>query len=326
MLGRTGRSVGVVGLGCWQLGADWGDVTEDTAVEILAAAVDSGVTFLDTADVYGDGRSERLVGTFVAARGGAASGLTVATKMGRRADPHVADAYTLDAFRAWNDRSRENLGVETIDLVQLHCPPTEVFGRDATYDALDTLVDEGRIAAYGVSVETVDEALAAIARPNVASVQIILNAFRRKPLEQVLPAAVAAGVGIIARVPLASGLLSGKYDEHTTFAADDHRTYNRQGEAFDVGETFSGVPFDVGVAAAREVAALTPEGATTAQLALRWIIDQPGVSVVIPGARTPDQARGNAAAAALAPLPAATQDALASIYDERIRAHVHDRW
>ncbi|MCR6688121.1 aldo/keto reductase [Cellulomonas sp.] len=326
VLGRTGRSVGVVGLGCWQLGADWGDVTEDTAVEILAAAVDSGVTFLDTADVYGDGRSERLVGTFVAARGGAASGLTVATKMGRRADPHVADAYTLDAFRAWNDRSRENLGVETIDLVQLHCPPTEVFGRDATYDALDTLVDEGRIAAYGVSVETVDEALAAIARPNVASVQIILNAFRRKPLEQVLPAAVAAGVGIIARVPLASGLLSGKYDEHTTFAADDHRTYNRQGEAFDVGETFSGVPFDVGVAAAREVAALTPEGATTAQLALRWIIDQPGVSVVIPGARTPDQARGNAAAAALAPLPAATQDALASIYDERIRAHVHDRW
>jgi len=326
VLGRTGRSVGVVGLGCWQLGADWGDVTEDTAVEILAAAVDSGVTFLDTADVYGDGRSERLVGTFVAARGGAASGLTVATKMGRRADPHVADAYTLDAFRAWNDRSRENLGVETIDLVQLHCPPTEVFGRDATYDALDTLVDEGRIAAYGVSVETVDEALAAIARPTVASVQIILNAFRRKPLEQVLPAAAAAGVGIIARVPLASGLLSGKYDEHTTFAADDHRTYNRQGEAFDVGETFSGVPFDVGVAAAREVAALTPEGATTAQLALRWIIDQPGVSVVIPGARTPDQARGNADAAALAPLPAATQDALASIYDERIRAHVHDRW
>jgi len=326
VLGRTGRQVGVVGLGCWQLGADWGDVAEDTALEVLAAAVDAGVTFLDTADVYGDGRSERLVGRFVASRGGAASGLTVATKMGRRADPHVADAYTLDAFRAWNDRSRENLGVETIDLVQLHCPPTEVYSRETTWDALDTLVDEGRVAAYGVSVETVDEALAAIARPHVASVQIILNAFRRKPLEQVLPAAAAAGVGIIARVPLASGLLSGKYDETTTFAASDHRSFNRHGESFDVGETFSGVPYEVGVAAAREVAELTPAGATTAQLALRWIVDQPGVSVVIPGARNPEQARANAAAADLAPLDAPTLGALERIYDERIRAHVHARW
>jgi aryl-alcohol dehydrogenase-like predicted oxidoreductase len=326
VLGRTGRSVGVVGLGCWQLGADWGDVGEDTALEILAAAVDSGVTFLDTADVYGDGRSERLVGRFVAERGGAASGLTVATKMGRRADPHVAEAYTLDAFRAWNDRSRENLGVDTLDLVQLHCPPSAVLDRDATYDALDTLVAEGRVTAYGVSVETVDEALAAIARPNVASVQIILNVFRRKPLERVLPAAAEAGVGIIARVPLASGLLSGKYDEQTTFAADDHRTFNRHGEAFDVGETFAGVPFEVGVAAARQVAELTPAGATTAQLALRWIVDQPGVSVVIPGARTPAQARGNASAAELAPLGAQTHSALEAIYDDHIRAHVHERW
>jgi len=316
----------VIGLGCWQLGADWGDVEEDTALEVLGAAVDAGVTFLDTADVYGDGRSERLVGKFVASRGGAASGITVATKMGRRADPHVADAYTLDAFRAWNDRSRENLGVDTLDLVQLHCPPTEVYSRQATWDALDTLVDEGRIAAYGVSVETVDEALTAIARPNVASVQIILNVFRRKPLEQVLPAAAAAGVGIIARVPLASGLLSGKYDEATTFAASDHRTFNRNGEAFDVGETFSGVPFEVGVAAAREVAAHTPAGATTAQLALRWIVDQPGVSVVIPGARNAEQARGNAAAADLAPLSDETQAGLAAIYDERVRTHVHARW
>jgi len=326
VLGRTGRQVGVVGLGCWQLGADWGDVDEDTALEVLSAAVDAGVTFLDTADVYGDGRSERLVGQFVASRGGAASGLTVATKMGRRADPHVADAYTLDAFRAWNDRSRENLGVETIDLVQLHCPPTEVYSREATWDALDTLVAEGRVAAYGVSVETVDEALTAIARPHVASVQIILNAFRRKPLEQVLPAAAAAGVGIIARVPLASGLLSGKYDETTTFAASDHRSFNRHGESFDVGETFSGVPYELGVAAAREVAALTPAGATTAQLALRWIVDQPGVSVVIPGARNPEQARANAAAADLTPLDAPTLGALERIYDERIRAHVHARW
>ncbi|ASR56453.1 aldo/keto reductase [Cellulomonas sp. PSBB021] len=325
-LGRTGRQVGVVGLGCWQLGADWGEVGEDTALEVLSAAVDSGVTFLDTADVYGDGRSERLVGKFVASRGGAASGLTVATKMGRRADPHVADAYTLDAFRAWNDRSRENLGVDTLDLVQLHCPPTEVYSRESTWDALDTLVDEGRVAAYGVSVETVDEALTAIARPHVATVQIILNAFRRKPLEQVLPAAVEAGVGIIARVPLASGLLSGKYDATTTFAENDHRSFNRHGEAFDVGETFSGVPYEVGVEAAREVAALTPAGATTAQLALRWIIDQPGVSVVIPGARNPQQARGNAGAADLAPLTPELQERFAAIYDERIRAHVHDRW
>lgn len=324
MLGRTGREVTVVGLGCWQLGADWGTVEDDTAMAVLDAAVDAGVTFLDTADVYGDGRSERLVGRLLAQRPDA--GLVVATKMGRRAAPHVADAYTLDAFRAWTDRSRENLGVDTLDLVQLHCPPTEVLSRDEVYDALDTLVAEERIAAYGVSVETVDEALTAIARENVASIQIILNVFRRKPLERVLPAAAEAGVGIIARVPLASGLLSGRYDETTTFAADDHRTFNRQGESFDVGETFAGVPYEVGVAAARDVAALTPEDATTAQLALRWIIDQPGVTTVIPGASRPEQARANAAAAGLAPLSAEQLAALERIYDEQIREHVHARW
>jgi len=323
VLGRTGRQVGVVGLGCWQLGGDWGSVGDETALEVLAAAVDAGVTFLDTADVYGDGRSERLVGQFLAQHGG---DLTVATKMGRRADPHVPEAYTLDAYRAWTDRSRTNLGVDTLDLVQLHCPPTPVYSRDATYDDLDTLVSEGRIAAYGVSVETVDEALAAIARPHVATVQIILNIFRRKPLEAVLPAAAEAGVGIIARVPLASGLLSGKYDEHTQFAADDHRTFNRHGEAFDVGETFAGVPFEVGVAAAQEVASLTPAGASTAQLALRWIVDQPGVSVVIPGARNAEQARANAAASDLAPLDEETLDALRAVYDARVREHVHSRW
>lgn len=324
MLGRTGRQVGVVGLGCWQLGADWGEVSEQQALAILETAVDSGVTLLDTADVYGDGRSERLVGTLLRRRPDA--GLTVATKMGRRADPHVADAYTLDAFRAWTDRSRENLGVETLDLVQLHCPPTEVYSRDEVYDALDTLVQEGRVASYGVSVETVDEALTAIARPGVATVQIILNIFRRKPLEEVLPAAQEAGVGILARVPLASGLLTGKYDESTTFGADDHRSFNRNGEAFDVGETFAGVPYEVGLEAAREVARLTPDRATTAQLALRWIIDQPGVSTVIPGASRPEQARNNAAAAELAPLDAATLAALEQVYDERIREHVHGRW
>lgn len=325
-LGRTGRSVGVVGLGCWQLGADWGSVDDDVALGVLSAAVDAGVTFLDTADVYGDGRSERLIGRFRAESGSAADDLTVATKMGRRADPHTADAYTLDAFRAWTDRSRANLGVETLDLVQLHCPPSEVYRRESTYDALDTLVQEGRIAAYGVSVETVDEALDAIVRPHVATVQIILNVFRRKPLEEVLPLAVRHGVGIIARVPLASGLLSGKYDEHTQFAADDHRSYNRNGDAFDVGETFAGVPFEVGVQAAREVASLTPPGSTTAQLALRWVVDQPGVSTVIPGARSPEQARANAAAAEQPRIDEETLDGLRGVYDGRIRPLVHQRW
>ena len=323
-LGRTGRPVSVVGLGCWQLGADWGEVSDSDALAVLHAALDEGVTLLDTADVYGDGRSEALIGRLLAERG--TEGVLVATKMGRRADPHEPAAYSLQAFRDWTDRSRSNLGVEVLDLVQLHCPPTPVYSDDRVFDALDQLVDEQRIAAYGVSVETVEEALTAIARPGVASVQVILNVLRRKPLERLLPAAAAAGVGVIARVPLASGLLSGKYDESTTFAADDHRTYNRSGEAFDVGETFAGVPYDVGVQAARDVAALTPAGASTAQLALRWILDQPGVTSVIPGARSAEQARGNAAAAELAPLGPDLQDALRGIYDQQVRAHVHSRW
>ncbi|MGZ4598147.1 MAG: aldo/keto reductase [Actinomycetes bacterium] len=323
-LGRTGRPVSVIGLGCWQLGADWGAVSEADAMRVLHAAVDAGVTFLDTADVYGDGRSETLVGRLLRERRDV--DLTVATKMGRRADPHVPEAFTMSAFRGWLDRSRYQLGVDTIDLVQLHCPPTAVYSNDRVFDDLDTLVDEKVLAAYGVSVETVEEALTAIARPHVATVQIILNAFRRKPLEQVLPAAQAAGVGIIARVPLASGLLSGKYDETTTFAETDHRSFNREGQAFDIGETFSGVPFDVGVRAAARIGQLTPAGATTAQLALRWIVDQPGVSTVIPGARNAEQARSNAAAADLPPLSDEVQSALRDIYDEDIRQHVHDRW
>jgi aryl-alcohol dehydrogenase-like predicted oxidoreductase len=323
-LGRTGRQVGVVGLGCWQLGGDWGTVGDEQALGVLHAAVDAGVTFLDTADVYGDGRSEALIGRFLRERG--RDGLTVATKAGRRADPHVPEAFTAANLRAWTDRSRRNLGVDTLDLVQLHCPPTPVYSTDAVFDALDGLVDSGAVAAYGVSVETVDEALTAIARPNVATVQIILNAFRLKPLDRVLPAAREAGVGIIARVPLASGLLSGKYDTHTTFAPDDHRTYNRHGEAFDVGETFSGVPFEVGVQAAKEIAQIARDGTPTAAFALRWIVDQPGVSVVIPGARNPEQARSNAAAAELPPLTQEEQDAVRRVYDERIREHVQDRW
>jgi aryl-alcohol dehydrogenase-like predicted oxidoreductase len=320
-LGRTGRQVGVVGLGAWQLGADWGEVDEKDALRTLHAAVDSGVDFVDTADVYGDGRSERLVGRLLKER----PGLTVATKMGRRV-PQVPEAYTLENFLAWNDRSRANLGVDTIDLVQLHCPPTPVYSSDAVYDALDELVDKGRIAAYGVSVETCEEALTAIARPGVATVQIILNAFRLKPLERVLPAAREAGVGIIARVPLASGLLSGRYDRSTVFGADDHRNFNRRGEAFDVGETFSGVEFETGLEAVRRLAPLVPEGATMAQFALRWILDRPGVSVVIPGARSPEQAAANAAAAELAPLGAEAHERVRAVYDELIRPQVHHRW
>ena len=312
-----------IGLGAWQLGGDWGDVGEDDALDVLAAAVQSGVDFIDTSDVYGDGRSERLIGRFLREHPGA--GVTVATKMGRRVE-QVAANYTEANFRAWNDRSRANLGLDTLDLVQLHSPPTEVYSDDAVYDALDRMVADGRVGAYGVSVETTAQALTAMARPNVASVQIILNCFRQKPLDEVLPAARAAGVAIIARVPLASGLLSGKYDEHTTFAANDHRNFNRSGAAFDVGETFAGVPYEVGLAAVRELTPLVPAGATTAQFALRWILDQPGVTVVIPGARNRGQAEGNAAAAHLAPL---TPDQLAGVrdvYDRLIRPHVHDRW
>ncbi|MEU0797849.1 aldo/keto reductase [Amycolatopsis sp. NPDC005961] len=318
---RLGREVSVVGLGCWQLGADWGAVDENDALAVLHAAADAGVTFFDTADVYGDGRSERLVGRFRAERGD----VFVATKMGRRVE-QVPENYVRANFREWNDRSRRNLGVETLDLVQLHCPPSPVYSSDAVYDALDEMVSEGRIKAYGVSVETVSEALTALARPQVASVQIILNCLRLKPLERVLPAAAEAGAGIIARVPLASGLLSGRYTASTTFAADDHRNFNRHGEAFDVGETFSGVPYDVGLAAVERLRGLVPEGQTLAQFALRWIIDQPGVSTVIPGARNAEQATANTAAAALPPLSPEALAGVRETYDELIRPLVHDRW
>lgn len=324
-LGRTGRRVSVVGLGTWQLGADWGEVTEEQARGVLEAAVDAGVTFLDTADVYGDGRSEQLIGRFLREH----PDVVVATKMGRRV-PQTPEAYNLASFREWTDRSRRNLGVDRLDLVQLHCPPPVVHADPRVFDALETLVEEGRIAAYGVSVETCQEALGAMTFPNLATVQIILNAFRRKPLEQVLPTAVERGVGIIARVPLASGLLSGRYTHETVFAATDHRSFNRHGEAFDVGETFSGVDYDTGVEAAAQFSAIAaelgPRGATPAQVALRWVIQQPGVSTVIPGARTAEQARANAAAAEL---PALSEELLAAVerlYDERIRAQVHDRW
>jgi aryl-alcohol dehydrogenase-like predicted oxidoreductase len=322
-----GKSVSVVGLGTWQLGADWGDVPESAALAVLEAAAEGGVTFFDTADVYGDGRSERVLGRFLADHPD--DDFVVATKMGRRVE-QVPENYVLDNFRAWTDRSRRNLGVDRLDLVQLHCPPSAVIEDDATYDALDALVDAGVIAAYGFSVETVDQALTAIERPHVASVQIILNAFRLKPLERVLPAAADAGVGIIARVPLASGLLSGRYRSDTQFAPDDHRSYNRDGSAFDIGETFSGVDFETGVEASREFASLVetagPAGITPAQAAIAWVWQQPGVATVIPGARSPEQARANAAAGRVPPLSDAFTDGVRALYDARIRAQVHDRW
>jgi aryl-alcohol dehydrogenase-like predicted oxidoreductase len=320
---RLGRDVGVIGLGCWQLGADWGEVDDADALAVLHGAADGGVTFFDTADVYGDGRSETFVGRLLRERGD--PGLTVATKMGRRVE-QVPENYSRENFRAWNDRSRSNLGVDTIDLVQLHCPPTPVYSRDEVYDALDEMVAEQRIAAYGVSVERVDEALAAIARPGPASVQIIVNAFRQKPLDRVLPAAAEAGVAIIARVPLASGLLSGRYTTDTAFGADDHRTFNRHGEAFDVGETFAGVPFEVGLQAVERLRPLVAPGATMAQFALRWILDQPQLTVVIPGARSAEQAAANAAAAELPPLGEKAHAAVRQVYDELVAPHVGHRW
>ena len=321
VLGRTGRSVGVVGLGAWQLGADWGAIDDAQAFAVLDAAVAAGVTFIDTADAYGDGRSEKLIGRFRARH----PEVMVATKMGRRLE-QVPSTYVMANFRSWVERSLTNLGVDQLELVQLHCPPTAVFRDDAVFDALDTLVAEGSIAAYGVSVETREEALLAIARPGVATVQIILNLLRLGPLDAVLPQAAARGIGIIARVPLASGLLSGRYDESTTFPADDHRTYNRHGEAFDVGETFSGVDFATGLAAVRQLAEVKPPGVTMAQFALRWIIDQPGVSVVIPGARNEAQVQGNVAAADLPPLSQAQLDGVRRVYDTVVAPEVGDRW
>lgn len=317
---RLGRTVSAIGLGTWQLGADWGDVSEADATAILEASVESGVTIVDTADVYGDGRSEQIIGRFARTH----PDVFIATKMGRRLE-QTQENYSMPNFRAWTDRSRANLGMDTLDLVQLHCPPSAVIDSDAVFDNLDTLVAEGSIARYGVSVETVDQALAAIARPGVASVQIILNAFRLKPLDAVLPAAIDAGVAIIARVPLASGLLSGKYTRDTTFAADDHRNYNRNGDAFDVGETFSGVDFEEGVAAAQDFSALAEKAGLTAPVAaLAWLSQLPGVTSVIPGARNVTQAVSNASAGDVDQLDLTPQ--IRELYDRRFRAEIHHRW
>jgi aryl-alcohol dehydrogenase-like predicted oxidoreductase len=321
---RLGRPVSVIGLGTWQLGADWGEVSEADATAVLEASVESGVTIFDTADAYGDGRSESIIGAFLAAR--PELDVFVATKIGRRVE-QIPENYTAANFRAWVDRSRANLRTDTLDLVQLHCPPTPVFSDDRAFDALDALVSDGSIARYGVSVETAEQALTAIARPGVASVQIVLNAFRLKPLDAVLPAALEAGVAIIARVPLASGLLSGRYTKDTVFAPNDHRNYNRHGEKFDQGETFSGVDYEQGVAAAAEFAEFADsQGLTAPVAALAWVSQLAGVTTVIPGARSIAQARGNAAAGSVPALTPEFTAQVTELYDRRFRAAIHERW
>jgi len=306
-LGKTGRHVSEVGFGAWGIGADWGRVDDRESLAAMHAAVEAGVTFIDTADVYGDGRSERLVGQLLRER---PENLVVATKFGRRAPLDVAE-YTYENFRGWIERSRENLGVETVDLVQLHSLPWETYYTPSVFEACEALVADGLVRAYGVSVEKVEEGLKAIEYPGVASVQIIFNIFRQRPAELFLGQAAERDVGVIARVPLASGLLTGKFGRDTRFAADDHRAYNRHGEAFDVGD---------------ELRPFVPAGATLAQLALRWILDFEAVSTVIPGAKTAEQARANAAAADLRPLSAETHAAIAGVYRRLIAPEVHQRW
>src|SRR6201996_873569 len=323
--GRTGWDVSEIGFGAWAIGGSWGGVAEDDAKAALNAALDAGVTFIDTADVYGDGRSERIIRDVLRQRGGERP--IVATKLGRRLDPHVTSGYTnRSELAGFIDRSLSNLGVDTLDLVQLHCPPTEVYYRPEVFDAMDDFVAAGKIRFYGVSVEKVEEALKAIEYPNVVSVQIIYNIFRQRPAQLFFREAQAKNVAVIVRVPLASGMLTGKLNAQSTFAADDHRHFNRHGEAFDVGETFSGVPYDVALEAVEALRADVPQGATMAQFALRWILMEKAVTVVIPGAKNAAQAKANADASALAPLPEETMAHARRIYDQLIAPHVHQRW
>ncbi|WP_434614234.1 aldo/keto reductase [Tabrizicola sp. M-4] len=322
--GKTGKTTTRIGFGAWAIGGSWGDVSEAEAKATLEAALDAGMTFIDTADVYGDGRSERIIRDVLKSRGGAKP--FVATKAGRRLSPHIASGYTIENIEAFIDRSLTNLGVDCLDLVQLHCPPTEVYYTPALFDGLENLKTKGKIAQWGVSVEKVEEALKAIEYPGCASVQIIYNLFRQRPASLFFREAKARNVATIIRVPLASGMLTGKMTAASTFAADDHRNFNRHGEAFDVGETFSGVPYDVALQAVEELRPLVPQGATMAQFALRWILMEEAATVVIPGARTPAQSIANAGADTLAPLPAATMDACREVYTRLIAPHVHQRW
>ncbi|KOF19863.1 aldo/keto reductase [Ensifer adhaerens] len=324
ILGKTGATISEVGFGAWQIGGSWGDVSETDGKRALNAALDSGVTFVDTADVYGDGRSEKIIAAVLKERGGEKP--FVATKAGRRLNPHVAEGYTGANIEAFIDRSLSNLGVETLDLVQLHCPPTEVYYRPDLFGALDQLVTKGKIRHYGVSVEKVEEALKAIEYPGVATVQVIYNIFRQRPQDLFFAEAKKKNVGVIVRVPLASGLLSGKITRDTAFAADDHRNFNRHGEAFDVGETFAGVPFEAALEAVEQLRPLVPAGVSMAQFALRWILEQEAVSVVIPGARNEAQAQSNAAASALSAIDEETRAAIAALYERLVKVHVHHRW
>jgi len=322
-LGKTGYDISVIGFGAWAIGGSWGEVDDATSMRALHAAADAGVDFYDTADVYGDGHSERLLRQFLRERAG--ERLIVATKMGRRVDQVTAN-YTPEAFVAWNTRSRDNLGVECLDLVQLHCPPTDLFYHPEVFAALDDLVAAGVIANYGVSVERVEEGLKALEYPGVASVQIIYNIVRQRPADRFLAEAAAHDVGVLARVPMASGLLTGKLTAASAFAADDHRNFNRHGESFDMGETFAGLDYEVGLEVVERLRPLVPEHATMGQLALRWILMSDAVTATIPGARNPDQARLNAAAADLTPLTPETMAAIRQIYEDLARPLVHQRW
>jgi aryl-alcohol dehydrogenase-like predicted oxidoreductase len=323
-LGRTDLTVSTVSFGAWAIGGAWGRVDDERSMAALHAAVDAGVNFIDTADVYGDGRSERLVARLRREREG--ERIYVATKAGRRLPEQTREGYTKENLNAWVDRSLQNLATERLDLLQLHCPHPKVYDSPEVFEILDNLIRAGKVRYYGVSVETVDEAVRAIRYPNVQSVQIIFNMFRLKPAERFFGAARERRVGILARVPLASGLLTGRMRADSTFEADDHRAFNREGERFDRGETFSGVPYAVGLQAVEELRRLVPAGTTLGQLALRWITMFPEVTCAIPGAKTPEQARENAAAASLPPLPAATMATVKDVYDRMVRRHVHEGW
>jgi aryl-alcohol dehydrogenase-like predicted oxidoreductase len=323
-LGRTGMRVSEISLGTWAFGDGWGTVGEDDALGALNRAVDLGVNFLDTADVYGDGRSEKLIGRLLKDRPN--DEILVATKAGRRLDPHAPEGYDYDNLSDFAERSLKNLGVEALDLLQLHCPPTEVYREDSTFEALDRLQEAGKVRNYGVSVEKVEEARMALDYPGVVTVQIIFNIFRQKPAEEFFPLAEERNVGILARVPLASGLLSGKMRADRVFSEDDHRNFNREGQAFDRGETFSGVDFETGLRAAEELKDLVPEGNTLAQFALRWILMHPAVSCAIPGGKNPSQVEDNVAAVEMPPLPDEVMQRAREIYDSHVRDEVHHRW
>jgi aryl-alcohol dehydrogenase-like predicted oxidoreductase len=322
-LGRTGWKVSEISFGAWAIGADWGTVDDRESLAALHRAIDLGVNFIDTADVYGDGHSEQLIAHVRKER---AEELIVATKAGRRLSPHTADGYNAENLTRFVERSLRNLETDCLDLVQLHCPPTDVFYRPEVFGAMDALVQAGKIRYYGVSVEKIEEALKAIEYPNVQTVQIIFNMFRHRPAELFFPEAKRREVGILARVPLASGLLTGKMTRETSFHEDDHRNYNRYGQSFDRGETFSGVDYETGLDVVEELNDLLPEGATLAQLALRWILMFDAVSCAIPGAKRPDQAEDNVRAADLPPLTESQMVVVRDVYDRYIRDQVHHRW